>query len=399
VLLTAGVLLAVLLPLFTYRVTDYKTQVTLTRQKMQSINETRIAAANYIRTHFKAGSVIALQHPAVSNPPIFEIPYTFNYSFLAFDFLHRNQICYSPPPAIDDLKKKVNAIVINDKERKYHLNMLSYHACDDALYRAWQNFYNNLDSLFNEVKFESEFENYGVSAYYVYPVNTWPMAQMLEWKRTTEEVKEKEILLKWQYVYGFGNNGTRFQIQIAEDPAMRWLTYGNRRGYLNKYRAQNPTVPVKDFPLSTMPEKVEEALENGVFDHVLPRVPLKALKPELQNFFDALAVRMATDTLTVSEALEELLNGKEEEFEAALQQVYPQQKNLLNAGLKEYVEITRLEMNIDSAINTNNLNAEWQWVLPKNMLNKKTYYWRVRAKNGDRVLSDWSPVDSFRVNN
>lgn len=391
-LITTCSLMVVLLPIFTYQVSDYLSYVRLNRQKIQSIAETRMAAADYINAHITPGSVIALQHPPVSNPPVFDLPYHFNYNLLQFPFLYKEAFCSFYPPSIDSVKRIANYLLINDKERDYQLNMMQYHGCDAAVALRWKNFYDSLPVYFPEKKFSSHFSNYGVKAYYLYTLSDTPKTKCIERLNSSSAVSQNKVVLKWQYNHTLGAGAYRFQIQVAADSAMQWLLYGSRDGYVSKYRtARNPAKVTGTSPV-LIPAAIQQAYNSGRFKALMDNAGLNEYRYDFENLFAVVLVNMAKQQQSFGESLKHALNEHDEGFKELIADIYKDRGDILAAHIDEYLRITSLAVTVAPLTADTLYTAQWQFALPFELQKDKKYYWRVRAKDNENVQSEWSNI-------
>jgi hypothetical protein len=386
------IFLPLLIPVSCNSFLTYQVVAKHAQQKAKSIKETRLPAARWIQQHFANGFEIAIQPPPLSNPPIFDLPYTINSKKLQFSFLHKDILCNFLPPSIKDLKQDVNAVIINDKERNYHLLNLRQQSCDSAVYAGWQTFYNSLPDFFPEKKFESDDENYGVKAFYIYLVNDTPKSRTISPIKLIAHQQNGSTMLEWNYTYSIGNNAYRFQIQIAEDSAMQWLVYGSRDGYISKYRTNTNPVQVKKAAIAFTPPAIQQAYAEGKFLNALGSNGQREMDAEFENFFAAIALSMKTDSLTFGESMKQLMHGEEDAFISVIKPLYQNKGDILNMHLKEYLHATRLgvkEEDIDAGFYR---VAAWNFLPPLYLAHSKKYYCRVRFRDSYQLCGEWSNV-------
>jgi hypothetical protein len=395
-LITVFFLVLVLLPMFLYQMHNYIKYVSFSEQKHQSIAETRIAAAAFISNSAAPGSVIAVQHPPVSNPPVFDLPYSFNYDLLQFPFLYRAAFCAFMPPAIRDLKKNLNFLIVNDKEKNYQLFMMQHYNCDSAVAKQWQNFYDSLPVYFQQTKFVSSFENYGIKAYYVYSISDIPQSNCISNILGTSHIDNNKITLNWHYKYCLGAADYRFQIQIATDSAMHWLIYGSRDGHVSKYRTNSNPVKTSSTAPSFVPAALLQAYNNGQFKAVMGNLDLNEYRYQFEFLLTEVLINMAKQNINFGESLKYFLGKHDDGFKKIIAAIYQKQGNILKAHTDEYFRITGINVSKEQVIDNTEYTAEWQFKPPINCEPGQKLYWRVRAKDNENVLSNWSEINVIR---
>jgi hypothetical protein len=203
--------------------------------------------------------------------------------------------------------------------------------------------------------------------------------------------------LYWQYKYEIGNNAYRFQIQISEDSLMRWLVYGSRDGYTSKYRQDNNPDLTGNNMVSLVPEKIRKGFEEGKFDNVLGEMTAKEIKFQIENFFAGVFIDMQQNNFTFAEGVKHRTKGDAQELLNIISALYKPEGDILNADVEQYLKITQLKADVSLLLADTTLISRWKFMAPIKLQNNKPYFWRVRAKDKDVVMSHWSAIESFKL--
>ena len=221
-------------PVFSYALKDYNALKQKVPLRQTSILQTRVPSYQWITKNLPAGSILAIQHPRVSNPPIYDEPYVLDENYLKLPFLFKDEVSKFYPPDTALLQQKVNYMITSDKETNYHFYILNLYHCDSSLIAQWHQFYNLLDTFYPCQKFSSNYDNYGVKSFRVYEINKTPLGNVME-INNCRAVAGSMVSLNWDvtantFVYDYS-----FQVQIADDSAFRWLVSGSRDGFPSRY--------------------------------------------------------------------------------------------------------------------------------------------------------------------
>ena len=385
--------LLLLVPSFLYALHDFDSRATECRNIKVSIIKTRINPYTWIKNNIEPGSIIAIQHPHVSNPPVFDLPYIFTEDFLDFPFLDKSSFSKFYPD-LERLKKNANYVILSDKEVNYHLYLLHQYQCDPALIDNWKQFYTSLKTMFPYQCFTSDYDNYGVGNICIYKINyELPPVQMPR-LLTADSLGGGKVFLRWSYNISTLAKGPDFQVDISDDSLLRWLVYGSQDGYQSKYRKSDYPAMKSAQTISYIPDKINKAVDNGLFDRMLGK-KAKDLKDVINTFFGNFLITMKNSNLTFKEALAQKLGARDTAIYNTIDSLYKSDGDILNAHLAEYIKISGLKFKDESAIYQSSNIATWQYEPPVKLTHGKRYFWRVRIKRLDQALSDWSEVQSF----
>lgn len=393
----AALLAFTFVPMTIYSITNYKAALTHAENRTQSIKDTRLAAAEWIVKNIKSRSTITIQHPEESNPPVFLFPYKFDEGILKNRFLNKKEFCAHEPPDLEQLRQTSNALIITDKEVKYHLQTFNHRQCANENEKKWRVFFNSLPLIFAHQCFTSEFENYGVKSYCVYKLSDSSsqnkIISKIRAKTTVDSLGSK--IMTWSYYFNLGENPGRFQIEIAEDSKMRWLVYGSRRGFGSKYRLNTrPQQIYNNKSYSFIPIKVAKALENGWFSEMLGDINPATISVSFETLFSSIFREMHEQNITFEESVRaNLQNEKDAEvFIDIVYSLYYPEYNIKKAKVNDYERITGVKTPNPEAFLKTEFKSVWEFDIPRYLDKNKRYYWRVRAREQNRILSEWSNI-------
>ena len=383
-----------LIPVFIYSLSDYSILLSQAKHRARSIQQTRIEPADRIKQSVKEYSVIGLQYPELSYPPIFEYPFVFGSQYLQFQFLDKQALSKLYPPDTSELKKHFNYILLSNKEKDFHLLTMRQYSLDTLFIQQWENFYDSLSYRFATQCFSSSYDNYGVSSICLYHISDSVFYKGISDITASDSSTNDAADLYWSYKHLIGSDAYNFQIQISDDSLMRWLVYGSRDGYPTKYRAKNNPYKIKGIGTSFIPDKISRAFDDGKFDFAMDGVSANDRKVEIENFFAGILLSMKESNITFQQAMQQKLKTEAQDFLGAIESLY--KKDILQMHTKDYLQVTQL--GIDTNALNSNLNVEsvWKFSLPVKLKNGKSYYWRVRFKDKYVVLSRWSNTACFK---
>lgn len=390
-----GSIVLLLLPAFTYFFKDYLHLCKQAEERMVSIQETRVAAAATIQQMVKDYSIVGIQKPEVSYPPVFENPFEFTSEYLQFPFLDKEALSKFYPPDWNILKQHFNYVMISNKEQNVHLSSLQQYQCDNLLIEQWASFYDSLSSHFAAQCFTSEYENYSVNRICVYQISDSLFYKGISAILSQTTVTDSSIILSWSYNYPVGFNAYSFQVQLSEDSLMRWLVYGSRNGIASKYRSKNNPIEISAEENSFVPYKIRQALNAGKFDFILSGLSTPDRRSQIESFFRGTLTIMKENNCTFQQAMHRLLRKEVPDFFALIKSLY--EEDILQMHINDYLQTTQLSVNMEELNSNHNTESKWDFRFPLKLEKGKTYYWRVRSKDGDRVMSRWSNTASFKI--
>jgi hypothetical protein len=386
--------LFLVLPVFAYNLHDFFKAAENAKERAISIQKTRIEPYKWIQQNIPAGSVMAIQHPRLSNPPIFEMPYQFTTKFFQFPFLYKDSLLKFYPDSIE-LQKSVNYIITSDKETNYHLSVLVEDSASSSLIACWNNFYASLNNRFSNQCFSSDFANYGVKSICIYKVNDSMINQRYTEIYASDSVVNHQPILLWTCRPVKGVWAGSFQIQIATDSSMQWLVYGSRDGYYSRYRAINNPVILTKNGISYIPEKIKRALDAGAFNKMLDISNTKGIDDDFNILFAHVLFTMNHNSLNFGESIGQITDNINPEFLDYVAALYKSEGDIIHSTLHDYLKISALNLNFEDVSSTE--LDKWKFALPLNLQRDKRYYWRVRINNHSQVLSKWSKVQTFTL--
>ncbi|MDX2003077.1 MAG: phospholipid carrier-dependent glycosyltransferase [Chitinophagales bacterium] len=371
-----GILL--LLPYFAYAYQDYNTIRIDAINRKKSIEDTRIAAYNWLKANGKAGYKVAYQHPRVSAPPMFELPFNFTEEF-SYRFLKKETLLSFHPPTKQALSK-INVLVLCDKEINYHLLALREANAEPSLIAEWEKYYRSLDRIFPSVAFSSPYRNYGVSSYKMYLVDS--MVNSTYPRISIANPNNEATALVWDFPTYYMSN---FELQISKDSSMQWLSYGIMDGFPSKHRTVNTI-----WNLSVVPPKALALLKVSTAN--------KPSEKELAYFFGNILRKLAADTISLRDAISSIVeNSTTEAVCLQIASLYPNHPDLLDGPLETYLAVTDLPFTREKILKESITN-NFSFAIPKECRDGRTYYWRIRAKTEEIVYSQWSDIHTFSVN-
>ena len=219
----------IMLPVFVSYAKNYLNELQKCNERTISITQTRIPAKEWVEKNIALGSAIAIQHPRLSNPPIFQRPYQIDQKLLEFNFLNKEKLLSELPPDLSLLKQATNYVILNDKETNYRYSIIENYNGPPKLIKQWKTFYQAIDSAFPHTDFVSEYTNYGVKALKIYHTSdsVFGTVPVISNCQTT---LVNEVTIKWQTNIW----QEHFEVQIATDSSFNWLILGNRNGFPSK---------------------------------------------------------------------------------------------------------------------------------------------------------------------
>jgi hypothetical protein len=377
-------------PIATYSMKNYFVRINMAEERNVSVIETRIKPYEWIKEHIKKGSVIAIQHPRVSNPPIFDLPLYFRFTYLQFPFLDKRALADFHPPSFQELRKHVHYLMISDKERDYHLQSLHDYRCDSPLIESWQRFFDTLPQVFPYHRFSSVYANYGVKSIYLFEVNDTLPVKGITGFLAFDSVKNGKVVFYWVYGRDVNSEISKFQIQISEDSLFRWLELGSRDGYPSRYRLPRNPELISGRQISFVPDVINRGFEDGRFYEILNGKNPIPMKKEIENFFRKVLSTMLESNLTFEESIWKTIKPKEAPiFLKIVASLYPNGEEILHAHILEYIRLTGLKLELDDLRGKQAISLYRFY--PTFVFDKdKHYYWRVRLKFKEKVLSEWS---------
>ncbi len=353
-----------------------------------SIEETRLNAYNWIVNNVETGSTIALYHPRISNPPVFELPLKFKEKYLYFPFLNNKDFILFYPPSLNELKENCNYVMLNNQYFSMHLNLMEKNVKNnepnsrEALIK-WQGLYDSLDLLFNCKKFESEYYNYGINWYKLYKIDSIPKSIPSAFPNLNSIVlntKNIELIFKSPNEMSFPAS---FEFQLSADSSFRWVDYSSCDGHFSKYREGLISYP--DF----IPKKLNLLIESGDL-YRKTNLDLSRYKYTINLVFSKILERYNSGFTTLDVCLKDFMVD-DTLFYTIFNTVYDTANFTNNYSLNQFLDVTQLK--IDSLRNPGiafNIPIE----LAPSLTKGKSYYFRLRKKEEFEVFSEWK---KFRI--
>ena len=383
-----------LLPMFVYEWMDYSIVKNTANEFAQSVTETRTKALEWVRANVKPGSIMAYQAPKVSNAPVFELPLVFDEHYLTFPFLDKASFEKFLPPNIDELKAKVNYVMIADKEKDYQFFLFDSYKVDAELVKQWKQFYDAL-TAYPHHDFSSSYK--GLAATHIYQLDTLPkgtMPAVVASNALSDDTLKLTMAATSIPIYDIAN----FQIQISDDSTMRWLVSGSRDGYPSAYRPMDGEIKGNSIIQSMVPAQIMGAMMAGNFPNMLGHNPSRK-KEEIELFFRKVLLDMVLDSLTFKQSFNSMANGSLDAELRIMDSKYHGDGSLLNSYTADYIKMTGLPEDAAELCKAAIGKATYTFIPNTKFKKGTTYYWRARLRFKDNVHSGWSNTSSFTIAN
>ncbi len=384
---------------FLYSARDYSGILLLATQRQQSIEENRVSSAKWIEQYAEGNSTILFQYPRTSNPPIFNHPYRFISEPLQFPFLSREACMNFYPPDTAMLQKTVNYIVVSDMEIENHLINSQRWGVDEALISKWKNFYDSLKVWYSYKTFSSMYGNYGTKSISVYELSRKGIGNDLPQisDMNTTVVSGKPVL-EWEVRQNEKAGSLLFEIQWSRDSTMRWLDFGSRDGYTSRYRtAKNPKPSTNLQSPSATPPAVYKAFEEGRFVEMLDGSNAAQKRQDIDDFFVEVYKTMITKNYSFGRSVRTFLpKNMADDFLNGVSEIYPG-SGIEQSDIRQFKMITKIAADPYSYTGNEEVITKWSFI-PTYVFSKgEKYYWRVRIKNKETVISEWSEVKRIEI--
>ena len=388
-----GLLLFFLIPNTMYSINYFYNHEKNREALSLSIQETRLNAYNWIVNNVEIGSTVALYHPRISNPPVFELPLKFKEKYLYFPFLNNKDFILFFPPSLNELKKNCNYVMLNNQYFSMHLNLLKKNVTNnepnsrEALIK-WQGFYDSLELFFNCKKFESEYYNYGINWYKLYEIDSIPKIATSVFPKLNSiflNNKNIELIFKSANEIVFPSS---FEFQLSSDSTFRWIDFGSYDGHFSKYREDLISNP--DF----IPKKINLLIESGEL-YRKTKLNLSGYKYNVNLVFSKILERYNSGIPTLDLCLKDFMIDPAL-FYTIFHTAYDTASFTKNYSLNQFLDVT--ELKIDSIKNSGIVFKIPNDLLP-NLTKNKSYYFRIRKKEEFEVYSEWKIFKIREENN
>lgn len=385
--------LFLLLAVCVFNVKDYSKLVQKYNEMQISILETRVASLHWIRNNIQENNVVLFQSPRTSNPDMFNLNFSFSKSYLEYPFLYKKNLASFLPPTMQELKKYVNYIVLSDKELNGQFNSYGYHKMDSCIINQWKDFYRSLSVNFKVDTFSSKFKNYKLGALYIYTVNKQNIVNDSLFIKNEKYSIGNSKELQWSVIQPSLYQHLKFEIQLSLDSNMHWLFFASRDGYNAYFREQTSPQQLTSDHSSLVPNAMMRAFEKGQFSFLLDAAQVKKRTPEIENFFFRIIQYMIIHQCNFKQSANAILSSKKAKaFLDNADQIYAESGGVSNQNIAEFIVTTGLELDVTSFITPTYVESVWSYKLPAICKNGVTYYWRVRVKDKEKVMSNWSRI-------
>jgi hypothetical protein len=388
-----------LIPNFIHALGDYNNLKAQCDVRGGSIIENRIKPCKWIRDNIQPGSVIAYQFTRVSNPPVFEMPYFFEYKRLTCPFLFKDKLLSFYPPNLDSLKLNTNYVIINSKETDFHFYMMESYYHDTVLAKQWRHFYARLRSDFLYHDFSSPNANYGLKSVSIYRLNPLPLKCEPTISFCTSEWHNGVALVKWKLNNFNIDSDYSYEIQIAGDSSFQWLISGSYDGFPSCYRSQNQPFPDNNNGFSVVPIKIKQIFLQGGFRDLLHGANPndKRVMAGMENFYRNVLLTMIDRGVNFKTALSMQLKGNQEVIKR-IESIMAENGGIdfRESNLSDYLKLSGLSITPDQLAELKSRSCNFSFQPTVSLCKGKAYYWRVRLRYKYNVLSDWSPVSIIR---
>lgn len=348
----------------------------------KSIEQTRLAAYDWVEKNVAPGSVVAVYHPRISNPPIFELPISTPEKYLYYPFLYGEKAANFRPPSFEELEKEVNYVLLNNQYKKYHFWLLD-NLIESGLEGAvetkeeWEEFYDSLYKKYEVNYFESrEGINYGIVWYQIFTIDRVPKHEAIELQ--INKIKRIEgDSLRLQIASNVPLVAGELEIQFSNDPTFRWVDFASVDGFPSKYRERMITAP------NFIPPKIDSLIGEGLLEQI--GGGRKIHRSDINSVFRGIVQEFTSGKSTLDECIGTLMTSDyQPKFYELLNSIYGLGEESKTFGYQEYSQAVGYDGDIEKELNAINVTIPHKLV----ETNGDSYF-RVRSKEDHIVYSDW----------
>lgn len=345
-----------------------------------SIEATRIAVKEWLETNVKPGSVVAVYHPRISNPPIMEMPITAREKDLYYPFLFDDKASNFQPLSTRQLERKINYVILNNHYYNFHFWLLD-NLIESGLENAdvtkgqWQAFYDSLDVIYDHVKFEAVDKNYGIRWYKIYTIDSVPKNEPLGVTIKGIQKEDKNCVFNVELSKAVRIGG--LEIQISTDPTFRWVDYASMDGFSSKYREDMISV------INCIPAEVDTLIENGILEEL--GVAERVEKVDINSAFADVIDEYENGCDSLGQCLNAYMKTEyKPKFYELLGHAYGFDKDYKSFSFEQFKELLGYKKNTVKKLHQVKVS------IPLKLLSKDNQnYFRIRVKLKHVVYSDW----------
>ncbi len=346
-----------------------------------SIESTRFPAVEWIEANAAPGSVVAVYHPRISNPPILEMPINISEKYLYYPFLYSEKAAHFEPVSFGKLEDEANYVVINNQYYNYHFWLLD-NLIDNKIENAqetklkWQIFYDALDLKYEHVEFKAGHENYGIEWYKIYIIDSVP--KNIPFKIGVYSIKKiKDNGVRMTISSEGSVKSGQLELQISTDSTFRWVNYASLDGFESKYRESMIARP------NFIPTKIDSLLNKSLLKQLgvanrVDRLSVNSVFMKIIHSFEEGAENLG---YCLDDFMKEDYKPK---FYQLLGNAYGFKTDYPSLDYNQFKQMLGYRTDVGEKLHSASV------IVPEKLLDKNGMnYFRVRAKQNHVVLSSW----------
>lgn len=377
----AYLLLLLVLPNAVYAFRHYQHHPKQWAKVKPSIEATRLPAYEWIKGNVPDGSVVAVYHPRISNPPIMELPISTPEKYLYYPFLYGDKAANFQPLSLSQLENKVNYVVLNNQYYNYHFWLLD-NLIESGLGNAeetkkqWQGFYDSLAVKYTCETFEATSKNYGINWYKIYTIDSVPKNKPVQFNFYNITLVNSDSI-RFDISSTAVLKSGEFELQISTDPTFRWVDFASIDGFPSKYR--EGMIGKVNF----IPAKVDSLIGEGLLDSV--STTRKIYRADINTVFRGVIEAFAAGAATLDDCLGAIMTDEyKPQFYQLLGSIYGLGEESKTFTQEEFMKALDYDEGIENKLNTHSIT------IPKKLVNTSVQnYFRLRLKSNHEVHSGW----------